>query len=155
MASAIAVLVLIAALVSAYWWTDLQNKGVRPRAMRTSASVDQVAEAFDAAVAGMGWKVVDPSNPRIAQSPLLSGIRQRIAMTYGRNPDGRLSVVIAPIRISKKGLLFRRPTKAHTLRMRMNGFERRVTQVDPLVQILDPSSEPDLAQALSSIRTIS
>lgn len=72
----------------------------------------------------MGWKVVDHDNPMVAQSPLLAGRRQQISLTLARTGSG-LRCSIKPTRVWVKGLA-RVPYKAHTIRMRLNAFERAV-----------------------------
>jgi hypothetical protein len=135
--SASGFLVVIAFILFAVYWTKLQNDGVRPRSFTTNATVDQLVTAFDQKVAGHGWKVIDSGNPRIAQSSLVTGIRQQIGLFYTRTDSGVLTVAIAPIRVAKKGLLLRRPTKSHTLRIRMNSFEAALREADPTLQKSD------------------
>jgi len=70
----------------------------------------------------MGWKLVDDDNPLVAQSPLLSGRRQQIAVEFQGEPNNRTLRMTVPRLWTKNGM----PYKAHTLRMRMNAFQRAV-----------------------------
>lgn len=100
------------------------RNGLRARTVVTSLPIEQIRALFSQKVAGMGWKVVDDDNPMVAQSPLLSGRRQQIELSMTREPNG-IRCVIRPSRYWKK--IFGLPYKAHTLRMRLNAFERAVS----------------------------
>jgi hypothetical protein len=141
-------LLLAAVIAFGFYWTNLQNAGVRPRSFTTNASVDAITDAFDQKVGGRGWKIVEGGNPRVAQSSLATGVRQQIGLFYTRADDGSLAVAIAPIRVAKRGLIFRRPTKAHTLRFRLNGFESALRSLDP------QTNKGDLAAAKAAFVAI-
>ncbi len=121
-AAGIGILVAIIAVSIAY--QEWLRRGVRPRDMRSNLTVDQVKAAFTAKVAGMGWKIIDDDNPMVAQSGLLAGRRQEISMRI-TPVEGGLAIHVWVSRLWTKGLA-RVPYKAHTIRMRMNAFERAV-----------------------------
>lgn len=121
--AAIAILVGIIIVVISY--QSWLRQGVRARDLSTQMTVAQVKAAFGAKVAGMGWKVIDDDNPMVAQSGLLGGRRQEISMRL-TPVDGGLAIHIWPSRLWTKGLA-QVPYKAHTIRMRMNAFERAVS----------------------------
>ena len=102
------------------------RNGVKPREFATQLSVEQVKQLFVQKVAHTGWKIIDDDNPMVAQSSMLSGIRQAISMQVTPHGDG-LAVRIWVSRLSVKGLA-RVPYKAHTIRMRMNAFENVVAR---------------------------
>jgi hypothetical protein len=76
---------------------------------------------------------VDDGNPMVAQSGLLAGIRQQIALQLDENGD-RTRARIAVTRYSKK--VFGGATKAYTLRWRMNSFISQVSRADSSVSVL-------------------
>jgi hypothetical protein len=100
------------------------RNGLRARTVVTSLPIEQIRALFSQKVAGLGWKVVDDDNPMVAQSPLLAGRRQQIELSMTREANG-IRCVIRPSRYWKK--IFGLPYKAHTLRMRLNAFERAVS----------------------------
>ena len=118
---AIAFFAVLIFIVSMYYrWI---RKGLRPRTMTTSLTGDQLRTLFAQKVANLGWKVIDNDNPLIAQSPLIAGIRQQITCTMTKAGNS-IRCDIRPTRVVKKW--GNRPTKAHTLRMRLNAFENAV-----------------------------
>lgn len=118
---AIAFFAVLIFIISMYYrWI---RKGLRPRTMTTSLTGDQLRTLFAQKVANLGWKVIDNDNPLIAQSPLIAGIRQQITCTMTKAGNG-IRCDIRPTRVVKKW--GNRPTKAHTLRMRLNAFENAV-----------------------------
>jgi hypothetical protein len=117
--------IVVALIVGAIAYQSWIRKGVRPRSLQTQRSESEVREIFARKVAGLGWSVVDDDNPMVAQSPLLAGRRQQIALRIDHSPD-HLELKIYVARMWTKGLIARVPYKAHTLRMRMNAFERAV-----------------------------
>lgn len=113
----------IAALIGLYIaYTNWLRRGIRPREFVSNHSAEQLRQLFTDKVAGMGWKVVDHDNPMVAQSPLLSGLRQQISLQMTREGNA-IRCRIAPTRVWTKGW-GQVPYKAHTLRMRLNAFER-------------------------------
>ncbi|HQZ36153.1 MAG TPA: DUF2510 domain-containing protein [Ilumatobacteraceae bacterium] len=104
-------------------YQSMLKKGIRARVLVSNLSADQLRAIFASKVATLGWKVIDNDNPTVAQSPLLSGRRQQISLTMTRESNG-IRCHIAPSRVWVKfgGV----PYKAHTLRMRLNAFERAV-----------------------------
>lgn len=127
----IAVLVVIFGLWIAY--SNWLTKGIKPRVFHTTTRPDQLRDLFTQKVAGSGWKVVDDGNPMVAQSPLATGIRQQISLDLDHDANvGRTKVRVGPQRwISKRGT----PTKAHTIRVRLNSFVHAVRQVDPSINV--------------------
>ena len=116
------------------------RSGMRPRTVVTSLSETQITEVFVAKVAGMGWHTTDwcwdnPDGRLVAESSLLSGIRQQIGLTISTDPrhPGKLVAKVMVKRYSKK--LFGGPTKAHTLRMRLSGFASGIKRLDPGAQV--------------------
>ncbi len=104
------------------------ERSVAPRVIETNLNADQLRNVFDVSVAKAGWKIVDTGNPRVAQSSLLTGMRQQISLTIGETEDGKqIAVVQVPRLVVKLGGV---PTKAHTLRMRMNSFTEAVAARD-------------------------
>jgi hypothetical protein len=124
----IAALVALIALYSAYasWLT----KGIQPRQFRTGVPAHVVRDLFNQKVARSGWTVVDDGNPMVAQSPLLTGIRQQIALQATPQEDGSVLVRVGPQRwVTSWGV----PKKAHTIRMRLDSFVGAVRALDPSV----------------------
>lgn len=111
----------------AWGYASFKERGFRPREIQTALRPQQLAEIFTRTVAGSGWKVVDGGNPMIAQSTLLAGIRQQIALFVDIGPNGTRAR-IAVLRYSKK--VFGGATKAYTLRWRMSAFLAEVRRQD-------------------------
>lgn len=63
-----------------HFYSKFLMSGMASRTIVTSASPAQVRDAFVRKVAGSTWKIVDDGNPMIAQSPLVTGIRQQIGL---------------------------------------------------------------------------
>lgn len=127
-AAAIAILVAVIGAYIAYgqWLTH----GIKPRVFTTRVPKEQLRDLFISRVAGSTWKIVDDGNPMVAQSPLISGIRQQISMELIEGPDGSCTVRVGPTRwVESRGV----PTKAHTIRIRLNSFVKAVQSVDSSV----------------------
>jgi hypothetical protein len=127
MATVAVILVIIVLIGLKIAYGSFKMHGFRPRNVQTSLSPDQLRHIFRETVATTGWFVVDEGNPMVAQSPLLAGIRQQIALRVGEN-NGRTAARIEVIRYSKK--VFGGATKAYTLRWRMNAFLSQVQRAD-------------------------
>ncbi len=124
----VGLIVLIAVVIAVkVAYDSFKLRGFRPRNVDTRLSPDQLARIFTETVAGTGWSVVDNGNPMVAQSTLLAGIRQQIALRISEN-NGRTRARIEVIRYSKK--IFGGATKAYTLRWRMNSFLTQVQRAD-------------------------
>lgn len=125
----IAILVVLIGGRIAYgnWLT----KGIRPRHFATRLPVHEVRRIFDEKVARTGWKVVDDGNPMIAQSSLITGIRQQISLETTTDSTGQTTVVVGPQRwVTKWGV----PKKGHTIRMRVNAFVASAKGSDPGIE---------------------
>jgi hypothetical protein len=121
-------LVFLAALVAAYLaYNSYTLRGFRSRQITTGLQTEQLRGLFESTVAGKGWSIVDQGNPIIAQSALLAGLRQQIALQIDEN-SGHTVARIAVLRYSRK--VFGGATKAHTLRWRMNSFIAAVQRLD-------------------------
>ena len=59
--------------------------GMATRVVTTGLPIEQIRNVFVQKVAGSTWKIVDDGNPMIAQSPLLTGIRQQIGLEVEQN----------------------------------------------------------------------
>lgn len=119
---AVGILLLVAIIAAVLAYNNWLTRGIRPREFVSNYSADQLRHIFTDKVAGMGWKVVDHDNPMVAQSPLLAGRRQQITLKMTREGNA-IRCRIAPTRVWTKGW-GGVPYKAHTLRMRLNAFER-------------------------------
>lgn len=108
------------------------RRGMRPRLLATSLDDPTLRALFTRHVAGSTWKIVADGDPMVAQSPLIAGIRQQIAMELGEDGryPGSTAVRVTVKRYARKTLRGT-PTKAHTLRIRMNAFVRAVQHADP------------------------
>jgi hypothetical protein len=126
----IGVLVLFIGAYVAYgnWLTS----GIKPRSFVTRVAPDHVRELFSRTVARTGWRVVDDGNPMLAQSSLVTGIRQQIGLNLRTTKDGRTSVLVGPHRwVTKRGV----PKKAHTMRMRLNAFVDAIRAEDGAISV--------------------
>lgn len=126
---------IILLLVGFWFYRDWLFDSIKNRNFTTSASPEQVRELFTERVAKTGWKVVDDGNPMIAQSSLAAGIRQQLRLITNTNGSGQTSVIVGPSRIVTKGLFLRIPSKAHTLRIRMDSFVKGVRALDPAIDV--------------------
>ncbi len=118
----VAFLALYAAFV--YW----KHQVVKPVALTSTSPPEVIRDVFARKVATTGWKIVDDGNPMIAQSPLLGGIRQQVALTL-LPADGGVKVEYETIRYVRKALS-RTPTKAITLASRKGAFLKELKKVD-------------------------
>jgi hypothetical protein len=126
--SAVLGILFLVALIAAYvGYNSFKTHGFRQREVTTQLSPDELAAIFEQKVCGMGWTIVDRGNPLMAQSSLIAGIRQQIALQWTDNGDHRVARIWVP-RYSKKVL--GGATKAYTLRMRMGGFLNEVRRRD-------------------------
>jgi hypothetical protein len=125
----VALVVLIGLYIG---YNTFKTHGFRPRRVETSLSVQQLRGIFAEKVAGHGWSIVDDGNPMVAQSTLLAGIRQQIALNVVEN-GGRSVANLAVTRYSKKVL--GGATKAYTLRWRMNAFLAHVQRLDATASV--------------------
>jgi hypothetical protein len=119
---------LIVALIAYIGYGAWLHASVKSRHISTTLSADAVRSIFEQKVARAGWKVVDTGNPIVAQSSLATGIRQQIGLQVTSVDGGRTQAVVGPQRLVRKwhGV----PTKAHTLRVRMNSFTAAVRAQD-------------------------
>jgi hypothetical protein len=116
--------VLIAASIA---YDSFKRNGFRPRTVDTRLSIEELRDIFLTTVAGKGWSIVDDGNPMIAQSGLLAGIRQQIALDLEETEAGTRAR-IAVLRYSRK--VFGGTTKAYTLRWRITAFLNEVQRAD-------------------------
>lgn len=123
----IGILLLAGIIAAAIAYNSFKYKGFRPRTVDTRLSAEQLQRIFCDTVSGRGWYVVDDGNPMVAQSSLLAGIRQQIALRTVPTATGT-KAHISVLRYSKKVL--GGPTKAYTLRWRMNAFLDAVSRAD-------------------------
>jgi hypothetical protein len=123
----VGIIMLVALVAAVYAYNSFKYRGFRPRTVRTNLSVDQLRLIFEQTVSGKGWTIVDDGNPVVAQSGLLAGIRQQISLRAVPADTGS-SAQIQVLRYSKK--VFGGPTKAHTLRWRINAFLAAVQRAD-------------------------
>jgi hypothetical protein len=131
--SIVLLILLIAVIVAArVAYASFKLRGFRPREVYTTLSAAQLRWIFNNTVAGHGWSVVDDGNPVVAQSTLLAGIRQQIALQID-DTGNRTRARIAVLRYSKK--VFGGATKAYTLRWRINAFINEVQRTDTSASI--------------------
>ena len=72
---------VLAGLAVVYFSYDAwKRKAVASRSFTSTADPDLIRDAFERKVATTGWKIIDDGNPMIAQSPLIAGIRQQVAL---------------------------------------------------------------------------
>ena len=84
--------------------------GMATRVVTTGLPIEQIRNVFVQKVAGSTWKIVDDGNPMIAQSPLLTGIRQQIGLEVEQN-GGRNMARVTVLRWTEK---YGIPNKAYT-----------------------------------------
>lgn len=132
MATASGILVLVALIGGWIAYTNWLTNGIKPRVFTTSVGPDELRRVFEDKVARAGWKLVDDGNPMIAQSSLITGIRQQIFLQLKSGENGSTRVRVGPNRwVTKWGV----PKKAHTIRMRMNAFVSAVQGADPRIAV--------------------
>jgi hypothetical protein len=131
---AVGPLVLIGGIAAWIWYQSWLRQGLKARRVLTMLPEDRVRLLFQDRVARLGWTIIDDDNPLVAQSPILAGRRQQIALMIHRRPEGHLALQVAPSRVWYKGLA-RVPYKAHTLRMRINSFVAAVATEDPVARV--------------------
>lgn len=107
-----------------------KRRAFRPRLVQTTLSAADLRGIFRTTVSGRGWSIIDDGNPIVAQSSLLTGVRQQIALHIDACAAGdrETEAHIAVVRYSRRAL--RGTTKAHTLRWRMKAFLTAVRSAD-------------------------
>ena len=110
-----------------HFYSKFLLSGMATRTIVTNASPEQVRDVFVRKVAGSTWKIVDDGNPMIAQSPLVTGIRQQIGLEV-RQEGGRCRACVEVLRWTEK---YGMPNKAYTLRMRLSAFVNEMQRLDP------------------------
>lgn len=113
-------------------YDSFHHRGFRPRAVATRLSADQLRTIFRETVAGEDWSVIDDGNPIVAQSSLVTGVRQQIALHLDDGEHGA-QAHIAAVRYSRNA--FGRTAKASILRRRMNAFLTEVRRADDAAAI--------------------
>jgi hypothetical protein len=146
--AAVGILVLVAWIGGYFAYVSWLRKGLRTRTFESALPAEQLRLLFESKVASLGWKVVDHDNPMVAQSPLMAGVRQQIQLTMKRSND-RIQCEIKPVRIAVKGLA-RTPTKAHTVRMRLNAFEAAARSRPTGPATVGPLTAPPMPGPLSA-----
>jgi hypothetical protein len=131
MGALIGLLLLVALFGGVAWYQSWLSHGIRTRVLHSHLSEDHLRELFASKVASHGWHVEEPGNPLVAQSSLLAGIRQQVGLRF--LPDGEAPTVVEvkPYRVVKKTFGFGAPTKAHTIRLRINAFIKAAQAADP------------------------
>jgi hypothetical protein len=123
----IGILVIGVLIAAAIGYNRFKMNGFRPRTVTTRLTGDQLRAIFRDTVAGTSWSIVDEGNPIVAQSSLLMGIRQQIALQV-TEANGTTHARIMVLRYSKK--ILGGTTKAYTLRWRMTSFLNEVMRTD-------------------------
>jgi hypothetical protein len=116
--------------VGALWVVSfiVARRSVRSRRVSTTLPPEVVRRLFVENVTGFGWRVAKDGNPLVAQSTLLAGRRQRVALTVRRDGDRTVAVVDV---VRYAGQLTRVPVRPHTIRLRVAAFLRAVVAADP------------------------
>ena len=131
------IVIFILVIAGLYGLVTLYSKfllsGMATRVVATGLPIEQIRNVFVQKVAGSTWKIVDDGNPMIAQSPLLTGIRQQIGLEVEQN-GGRNMARVSVLRWTEK---YGSPTKAYTLRMRLGAFVNEVQRLDPGAQVTE------------------
>lgn len=130
----VGILFLVVVIAAAIGYNNFKLKGFRPRMVTTRLTGDQLRAIFRSTVAGTGWSIVDEGNPIVAQSGLLAGIRQQIALQVTETDRGTQCRIMV-LRYSKKVL--GGATKAYTLRWRINAFLNQVQRTDQGASVAD------------------
>jgi len=132
--STVVIIVLALAAFAIYWkYVYWLKASVMNRTFTTNATVEQVRANFEEKVAKTGWKIVDDGNPMIAQSSLAAG--QQLRLVTNTSADGQTKVRVGPSRLVVKGFILKVPSKAHTLRVRMDSFVKAVEALDPNIDV--------------------
>lgn len=123
--------VIVVLIIVWVLYTNWLRKGISMRAFRTELRPEELRRLFEEKVGRSGWKIVDDGNPMIAQSPLITGIRQQISLRIEADDDAS-AVLVGPERwVTKLGV----PKKGHTIRIRLNSFVEAVRQRDASISV--------------------
>lgn len=127
----------IALLVGIFWaawrYRKYLERSIAPRVIETALTAEQLLRVFDASVARASWTIIDTGNPRVAQSSIITEMRNQISLTIDGTEDGKqIAVVQIPRLVLQLG---NAPAKTHTLRMRMNAFIDAVQACDDSARI--------------------
>ena len=128
MEGALAAVVLVAFLIVGIAYNLWKRRAVKSQSFTSSADPDLIRDAFERKVATTGWKIVDDGNPMIAQSPLIAGIRQQVALNLtvdGAHVRGQY----VTLRYVRK-MLTGTPTKAVTLAARRSAFFKELARLN-------------------------
>jgi len=116
---------------------SLLRAGIRKRLLVTDLEDWEIAEVFRLHVATGGWKLVHEGHLTVAQSPLIAGRRQQLAIEIEELEDdpGKNRVLIGVVRhtVNDNG----NPAKAHTLRIRIKRFIRGMQVADPSTEVYE------------------
>ena len=124
------ILVLLIALVYAY--RRGIKKGMAPRVFRTKLPQERLRALFEERVARAGWKIVNESDPIVAQAGVIVGAQQQIALHFGEVEGDDMTYAMVGPHTWIEGAFM--PKKSHTIRMRLNSFMTAVQAEDPGVQ---------------------
>jgi hypothetical protein len=124
-AAGVAVLAVLAVVYFLYdaW----KRKAVASQSFTSTADPDLIRDAFERKVATTGWKIIDDGNPMIAQSPLIAGIRQQVALDLTLQAES-VRGEYSTLRYVRK-MLTGTPTKAVTLAARKSAFFRELDRL--------------------------
>lgn len=119
---------LVIPLAWGYWeYNKWLKRGFVAHHVVTSLRPDEIRAIFDRTVAVFGWKIVSDGDPRLAQSPIYTGVRQQIGLEMETTAN-QTEVLISPARWSARNGVF--PRKAHTMRIRLKRCARAIEAAD-------------------------
>ena len=126
------ILILLIGLVFAY--RQSVRKGMAPRVFKTRLPQQRLRALFESRVARAGWKIVNESDPIVAQAGVIVGAQQQIALHFGENDDDDMTYAMVGPHTWIEGAFM--PKKSHTIRMRLNSFMNAVQAEDPGVMVI-------------------
>ncbi|USN97284.1 MAG: hypothetical protein H6799_02835 [Candidatus Nomurabacteria bacterium] len=134
-------------LIGLYFATTFWSlRRMRPIMAYTTLSRDRLKDIFRSSMTRWGWKVIDQSNPIIAQSSFLTG-RQGIAMTINEAPDGRLKIRIQPRNLKTNsipdnfGYIPQFYSSTFTIATRIKFLKNKICNNDPSITFFDGADQ--------------
>ncbi|MXV86381.1 MAG: hypothetical protein F4Z53_00070 [Acidimicrobiales bacterium] len=134
-------LLIVAVVIAVVKYRQYLLKGMCPRTFTTTLSQQQVIDIFDNSVTRLGWKIINDRQPRVAGDHSLMGRGQQIALMFDETGDDELPDQpqdTMDLDATTKGVVgvqrwvsgWFMPKGAHTIRLRLNAFERAVEAAD-------------------------
>lgn len=139
-------LLIMALLVGVVWYVRFVKRGIQMRYAVTRLKGPEIRKAFENAVTGVAWKIIEEDETHIIARggrsnwwivlPIIGyliGGKQSITCVWkeGANEEDTTELSVGITEHWEGRWFSSMPIKGHTLRVRMNRFQRAVSDLDP------------------------